>query len=96
MKFSGVRFSALLMVLLGLAACRPDDLQLLPGHQGGLMCLKGSVVVATFLGKQMQYLVNTKEGDYLVNTSADTLYAPHDPVTISFPPEKTIYTVDET
>ena len=78
------------------AACRPDDLQLLPDSQGGMMRLKGTVVVATFLGKQMQYLVNTKEGDYLVNTSADTLYAPHDPVTISFPPEKTIYTVDET
>ena len=77
------------------AACRPDDLQLVPGHEGGVMCLRGRIVVATFLGKQMQYLVNTKEGDYLVNTAADTLYAPNDPVTIFFPAEKTIYTTDE-
>ena len=77
------------------AACRPDDLQLLPGHQGGMMRLKGQVLVATFLGKQMQYLVETKEGNYLVNTAAETLHAPHDLVTIVFPPDKTIYTVDE-
>ncbi len=78
------------------AACRPDDLLLVPGYEGGVMRLKGQIVVATFLGKQMQYLVNTKEGDYLVNTSAETLFAPHDPVTICFPPEKTIFTLDET
>lgn len=78
------------------AACRPDDLQLLPGHRDEAMHLKGKIVVATFLGKQMQYLVNTGEGDYLVNTAADVLYASGDPVTIRFPKEKTIYTVDET
>ena len=78
------------------AACRPDDLQLLPGHEGGIMRLRGEIVVATFLGKQMQYLVHTREGDFLVNTAAEALYAPHDPVTVCFPREKTIFTLDET
>ena len=77
------------------AACRPEDLQLLPGHEGGIRRLEGEIVVATFLGKQMQYLVRTAEGNYLVNTAAGMLCAPHDPVTIFFPPDKTIYTVDE-
>ena len=77
------------------AACRPDDLQLLPGHENGMHRLKGDILVATFLGKQMQYLVRTREGNYLVNTAAGMLCAPHDPVTIFFPPDKTIYTAGE-
>ena len=76
------------------AACRPDDLQLLPGHEDGKHRLKGEILVATFLGKQMQYLVRTKEGNYLVNTAAGMYCATNDPVTIFFPPDKTIYTSD--
>ena len=85
----------------------PGEFVFLVGHSGSgkstfirlhtreLRASKGQVLVATFLGKQMQYLVETKEGNYLVNTAAETLHAPHDPVTIVFPPDKTIYTVDE-
>ena len=73
------------------AACRPDDIILSEEPMNGFNHLKGEIVVTTFLGKRLQYLVKTREGDFLVNTDADQQLPPHEPVSLFFPPEKTIF-----
>lgn len=72
------------------AACRPEDIALDPGTTPGQRRLHGTVLVRTFLGKQLQYLVETPEGNYLVNTQTENRYEVGDRVTLFFPPEKTI------
>ena len=46
--------------------------------------------MSTFLGKQLQHLVHTQEGDFLVNTSTAQALRPKQAVSLQFPPEKTI------
>ena len=72
------------------AACRPDDIVLKTEPAQGPNCLNGEVLVSTFLGKQLQHLVHTQEGDFLVNTSTAQALRPKQAVSLQFPPEKTI------
>ena len=72
------------------AACRPEDLAMEAGMHPGERRLHGHVLVRTFLGKQLQYLVETPEGNFLVNTQITDRYEIGDQVTLFFAPEKTI------
>ena len=72
------------------AACRPEDILLDPGLESGARRLHGTVLVRTFLGKQLQYLVETQEGNFLVNTQTTNRYDIGDRVTLVVPQEKTI------
>ena len=72
------------------AACRPEDIAMEAGMHPGERRLHGHVLVRTFLGKQLQYLVETPEGNFLVNTQITDRYEIGDQVTLFFAPEKTI------
>ena len=72
------------------AACRPEDIRMEAGHHPGERRLLGKVLVCTFLGKQLQYLVETPEGNFLVNTQTNDRYEIGDEATLFFAPEKTI------
>lgn len=72
------------------AACRPEDIRMEAGHHLGERRLLGKVLVCTFLGKQLQYLVETPEGNFLVNTQTNDRYEIGDEATLFFAPEKTI------
>ena len=60
------------------------------GLTEGKRKLHGTVLVRTFLGKQLQYLVETPEGNFLVNTHTENCYEVGEQATLFFPPEKTI------
>ena len=71
-------------------ACRPEDIVMERGLTEGKRKLHGTVLVRTFLGKQLQYLVETPEGNFLVNTHTENCYEVGEQATLFFPPEKTI------
>ena len=75
-------------------ACRPEDIVIREAGEEGPCRLQGEVLVCTFLGKQLQYLIKTQEGDFLVNTQADQRLASGDRVTLLFPAEKTIFVTE--
>lgn len=71
-------------------ACRPEDIVLEGADAQGDYRLPGEVLVCTFLGKQLQYLVKTQEGEYLVNTDVNQRLHLHERVTLFVSPDKSI------
>ena len=71
-------------------ACRPEDIVLEGADAQGDYRLPGEVLVCTFLGKQLQYLVKTQEGEYLVNTDVTQRLHLHERVTLFISPDKSI------
>ena len=71
-------------------ACRPEDIVLEGADAQGDYRLPGEVLVCTFLGKQLQYLVKTQEGEYLVNTDVNQRLQLHERVTLFVSPDKSI------
>ena len=71
-------------------ACRPEDIVLEGADAQGDYRLPGEVLVCTFLGKQLQYLVKTQEGEYLVNTDVTQRLQLHERVTLFISPDKSI------
>ena len=73
-------------------ACRPDDLILSTADvtPDGLY-VDGTVGVCTFLGKQLQYLVNTKEGNFYVNTEIGNHFENGQAVKVLFPADKVVF-----
>jgi putative spermidine/putrescine transport system ATP-binding protein len=72
-------------------AIRPDEI--LIGKRGDAAAtntVEGTVAISTFLGKQYQYIIDTKLGPLVVNSAADHLYQPGDAVFLNLPGEKII------
>ncbi len=73
-------------------ACRPDDLQLVPeGDETDSPFVTGTVGVCTFLGKQLQYVVNTRAGDFFVNTPVGRHFEAGAHARVVFPREKLVF-----
>lgn len=74
------------------AAIRPEDIKLLNDQEGNLKenNIKGNISVSTFLGKQYQHLVETKLGDFIVNSSLEANFKVGENVILNFPKEKII------
>ena len=72
-------------------ACRPDDIRLLSADEGLTgRYVDGTVGVCTFLGKQLQYLVKTRCGSFLVNTEVGDHRTPGERVRLMFPEDKCV------
>ena len=73
-------------------ACRPEDVVMRErGEAPEGLYIQGEVGICTFLGKQLQYVVKTKCGDFLVNTDVEAHFAQKQPVTLIFPAEKLVF-----
>ena len=73
------------------AAIRPDEIVI--RERGDLSepnLIEGTVGIRTFLGKENQYIVETKLGPLVVNSAADQSYQPGATVLLSLPKEKII------
>jgi putative spermidine/putrescine transport system ATP-binding protein len=73
-------------------ACRPDDIVIFENKAGAPdhNCVSGKVGVCTFLGKRLQYMIDTPAGEFLVNTEDTQRLAVGQAVTLLFPEKNLI------
>ncbi|WP_186430601.1 ABC transporter ATP-binding protein [Clostridium sp. BSD9I1] len=70
---------------------RPEDIEIQRfDGRNSENTLEGIVGISTFLGKQIQYIVSTKLGDYIVNTSFENNFKNGEKVNIKFNKDKLI------
>lgn len=70
---------------------RPEDIMIERFNGENLEnTLEGIVGISTFLGKQIQYIVSTKLGDFIVNTSFENNFKNGEKVNIKFNKDKLI------
>lgn len=72
------------------ACIRPEDIQIVPEGSDVLNCIKGKVMVNTFLGKRNQYNIRTDIGELEVSTDQENVYKAGDMVHLSLAPNKII------
>lgn len=70
---------------------RPEDIEIQRfDGRNSENTLEGIVGISTFLGKQIQYIVSTKLGDFIVNTSFENNFKNGEKVNIKFNKDKLI------
>lgn len=71
------------------ACIRPEDVKMRPADTSGENLVKGKIKVATYLGKQYQYNIETKLGGLVVKSEEEN-HKINENVALSIPPEKMI------
>jgi putative spermidine/putrescine transport system ATP-binding protein len=72
---------------------RPDEIEILTGTRGDLgenNKIEGIVGISTFLGKEYQYVVDTKLGPFIVNSNAEGRLDRGETIVLHLPKEKII------
>ncbi|HBP24587.1 MAG TPA: spermidine/putrescine ABC transporter ATP-binding protein, partial [Oribacterium sp.] len=72
------------------ACIRPDDIQVVSEAEKAENTIQGRVSVRTYLGKRMQYNVETALGELIVNTSNDRLFNVGESIALSLPAGKIV------
>ncbi len=75
------------------ACIRPDDILVVPESAGAENVLPGQVKVRTYLGKRMQYNVDTALGELVVTTPNDQLFEVGESILLSLPANKIVIAV---
>ncbi|HYH03249.1 MAG TPA: ABC transporter ATP-binding protein [Bacillota bacterium] len=72
-------------------AIRPDEIEILTrGDLPQTNTIEGTIGISTFLGKEYQYVVDTKLGTFVVNSNAETRLTQGETVKLHLPKEKLI------
>lgn len=72
-------------------AVRPEDIEIITeGDERKSNILSGTVKISTFLGKEYQYMVETKEGTLLVNHNTNKRYENGEKIKMYFPKERIV------
>ena len=72
------------------ACIRPDDILVAAAGEDVANAVSGKVGVRTYLGKRMQYNVETALGELIVNTSNDRLFDVGENITLSLDAHKIV------